>query len=55
MNGWFIIRAADGWAFRVSINVAGIGQFLEQCERHLKPAVLASAKKGYSEVGRPFP
>jgi hypothetical protein len=55
MNSWFIIRATDGWKFRVSVLVPGLSHFLEQCERHLPLSVLADARPGYLRVGREFP
>jgi hypothetical protein len=55
VNSWFIIHASDGWKFRVSILVAGIGEFLAQCEQRLPPAALLPANEGYTRLGRPFP
>lgn len=55
VNSWFIIRAADGWKFRVSVLVPGVSQFLAECENHLAPADLAKARPGYQLLGRPFP
>jgi hypothetical protein len=55
MNSWFIIRATDGWKFRVSILVPGLSQFLARCEQHLPPEALEGAEAGYARVGRPFP
>jgi hypothetical protein len=55
MNSWFVIRAKDGWKFRLHILVPGLAQFLEQCERYLPPQALEKAEAGYGRVGRPFP
>jgi len=55
INSWFIIRAIDGWKFRVSFLVPGLSEFLARCEQHLSVASLSKAKAGYATVGRPFP
>ncbi len=51
---WFLIEARGGLTFRVPIFIAGISQFLEQCEQHLMPGVLSGAEGGYKVIGRPF-
>jgi hypothetical protein len=55
MNSWFVIRAVDGWKFRVSLLVPGLSDFLEECERHLSPEMLDNARTGYDRLGRTFP
>jgi hypothetical protein len=55
INSWFIIRAADGWKFRVSTFVPGLTHFLEACEDHLRAVALEQARPGYELLGRPFP
>lgn len=54
-NAWFAVRFADGRSFRVPAVVPGVGRFLEECERHLKPDQLRPAKGGYPLVGRKWP
>jgi hypothetical protein len=54
-TAWFVLRFADGGSFRVPAVVAGIGQFLAACERHLKPEQLRPAKGGYPLAGRAWP
>lgn len=55
VNSWFVIHAATGQRFRVSVFVAGVGDFLAECERHLPPARLFQALPGYRFIGRAFP
>jgi hypothetical protein len=52
---WFVVRAVDGWKFRVPVLVSGLPSWLEQCERYLPKSALAGAKSGYEAVGRQFP
>jgi hypothetical protein len=54
-NSWFVIRARDGWKFRVPTLVPGLTRFLEACERHLPAAALVAALPGYQRLRRPFP
>jgi len=55
VNSWFVIHAATGQTFRVSVFVAGVADFLAECERHLSPAQLFQAVPGYRYIGRAFP
>jgi hypothetical protein len=52
---WFVVRAVDGWKFRVPLLIPGLGHWLEQCERYLPESALARAKTGYEVLGRQFP
>ena len=54
MSSWFIIRAVDGWTFRVYTLVPSIGRFLEECGKYLPPEALRKAKAGYERYGLPF-
>jgi hypothetical protein len=54
-GGNFVIRAADGYKFRVSTFVPGLTAFLQRCERHLPPQALRGARDGYARVGRRLP
>ena len=54
-NAWFVLHFAGGGSFRVPAVVPGIRQFLEACERHLKPEQLRAAKGGYPLAGRAWP
>jgi hypothetical protein len=54
-SSWFILRATDGWKFRIYTLVPGLKVFLEECEKHLPVEALRKAKAGYLRVGRPFP
>jgi hypothetical protein len=55
INSWFIIRATDGWKFRIHFFVAGLQHFLDMCEEYLPIEALRGAKAGYERMGREFP
>jgi hypothetical protein len=55
INQWFIINARDGRTFRIHLFMSGVPYFLSLCEMNLHTSVLARAKVGYFQVGRPFP
>lgn len=52
---WFILRARDGWKFRMSIYVENPSLLLAILERHLTPEQLLPALNGYAAVCKPFP
>jgi hypothetical protein len=47
----FVVRAVDGWKFRVPVYVPGLRFWLEQCERYLSHTALARARHGNEVVG----
>jgi hypothetical protein len=51
---YFILKGPDRW-FRISQMVAGLSQFLAECEKRLPVEKLQGARKGYTRAGRTFP
>ena len=54
-GSWFIIRAVDGWKFRIPTLVPRLARFLEICESYLPVTALEGARVGYDRLRRPFP
>ena len=54
-NSWFIIRATDGYKFRISFMVPGISRFLAECERHLPPTALMEAYQAFEVLNWSLP
>jgi hypothetical protein len=52
---WFVIHGTGDRKIRVSFFVSGLKALLEECEKHVPPERLLSARSGYALVGQPFP
>lgn|GEM_PF-3758807 len=53
--GWFTIYGTGGQRIRISFLIPGLPAFLEACEKHLPPQVMAPAAVGYGALGRKLP
>ncbi len=54
-NQWFIAKGKGKLKIRVLWYVAGVSDFLAECEHYLPHSALTKARLGYVQLGRPFP
>jgi hypothetical protein len=52
---WFVIRARDGWKFRIPVMVNALPVFLQACKAKLPIEALEAARSGYQRLNCQFP